>query len=99
MSNQDVLIGGNGPTTIDSDTRYKLAEAVIENLWPCSLLPKNFDTFQAPNKDLLNHGFPSRPDKSEKPSQFAKWNRFMSKPTQYITPTFEIITDSRTSHP
>src|SRR5271156_369106 len=91
MSDQEVLTG-----TIDSDTRYKLTEAMLKTIRPSSELPKAFDVHQAANKDLLKHGLPSRPNAYEKPDQYAKWTRFTSKPTQYIAPTFKIISDDRT---
>jgi hypothetical protein len=95
MSNQEVLRDPNGHRTIDSDTRYKLAEAMLETRRSALLLPESFDVSKATNKDLLKHGLPACPEESEKPALYAKWSRFMSKKSQYITPTFKIISDGR----
>jgi Peptidase A4 family len=99
MSNQEVLTDPHGQGAIDSDTRLKLTEAMLKNIRPTSSAPEAFDAFQAANKDLLNHGLPSRPNPFEKPAQYAKWSRFTSKHTQYIPPTFKIITDDSTRTP
>ena len=97
MSSQEPLSKPNGPETIDKDTRYKLAEALLKNIRPTTAKPEGFDHLEASNKDLLNHGLPARPDKATRPAQYAKWSRFVSKPTQYIKPTFRIVPDNRTA--
>lgn len=95
MSNQEVLTKPQGQDVIDSDARYKLAESMLKDRRASVLLPESLDLSKATDKDLLKHGLPSRPDELEKPAHYAKWSRFISKKTQYITPTFRIVSDNR----
>ncbi len=54
-----------------------------------ALPPAGFDPLKATDKELLHHGFPTRPDAAAMPELRRDWERFYSQPLTYVLPTFE----------
>lgn len=55
--------------------------------------PADFNPLKATPRQLLRHGFPTRPDAKEAPELRKVWDREMSRPRQWITPEFKEMKD------
>jgi hypothetical protein len=69
----------------------------VKNPFEIQPPPKDFNPLLASNKDLLKHGFPPRPNKDTHPLYFAKWERILSKPIHFVTPTLIRMNQARSS--
>ena len=53
--------------------------------------PSDFDPLTASQKQLLRHGYPSRPDPKRQPELLKRFQHFLSRKVTHITPTFQRI--------
>src|SRR5262245_34556511 len=53
--------------------------------------PTDFNPFAAPDRSLLHHGFPPRPDPQTSPKLRELWEHAFSRELTYIIPTFSEI--------
>jgi len=80
-------VSGSG----SSDVVQKINEALGVRLLPRP--PEDFDPVQASDRELLEYGYPVRPDIDLHPELHERWNRMMSRRMLFIEPQFAIAPD------
>ena len=56
--------------------------------------PADFDPLTASDRELLVHGYPTRPDARIQPELAARWQEMMSRPLRFVQPEFELLPDT-----
>jgi hypothetical protein len=68
-----------------SDSPLKSREPIGPGLPEPRQPPTGFNPIDASNEDLLNYGFPPRPDPQKAPLQYAKWRRPLSRARERVS--------------
>jgi Peptidase A4 family len=87
---------------MSKDTRSKLAldpgtlEKIVGDTITSSVPPTGFDPLTAPEEELLNLGFPKRPDPALQPAEFEFWQEMFAPSLQFEKFAFDIPPDVAT---
>ena len=60
--------------------------------------PADFDPLTASDRELLVHGYPTRPDARIQPELAARWQEMMSRPLRFVQPEFELLPETFHGH-
>ncbi len=88
---------GDMTRVIDLETlTLKSPEELGVRLYPSP--PRGFDPVRAGDRELLEYGFPSRPDAVSQPAAYAMWSRVTSPSITRIEPVFGVPPRWPTGH-
>jgi hypothetical protein len=83
----------------DRETRLDVSKKLIAGARIPKAPPAGFNPLEASSDELKSYGLPSKPDATADPQRYAKWAKHLSKPLNFVAPTFKIVEDSRVPLP